>query len=94
LSEITFGPVSVHPQYQKKGVGSALIKESLARAKDLGFKAVVITGYPGVYRRFGFKCTKEYNLRVYGEFAIGCMALELQPGYLLNGVEGGGLFFS
>lgn len=63
MSTVTFGPVSVLPGRQGKGVGSALIKESLGRAKELGFKVVVIMGHPSYYHRFGFKASKYFNVK-------------------------------
>ncbi|MFZ1042253.1 MAG: N-acetyltransferase [Anaerolineales bacterium] len=49
------GPVSVLPSLQKQGIGSALIKEGLARMRGLGAKGCVLEGNPGYYQRFGFK---------------------------------------
>jgi putative acetyltransferase len=49
------GPVSVLPTFQKQGIGSALIKEGLARIRGLGAKGCVLEGNPDYYRRFGFK---------------------------------------
>lgn len=42
LETITFGPVTVHPAKQAQGIGSLLVKTSLAKAKQLGFKGVII----------------------------------------------------
>jgi predicted N-acetyltransferase YhbS len=52
---ITFGPVSVLPKYQQKGIGSALIRHTMALAAKKGYKAVVIYGNPRYYHRFGFQ---------------------------------------
>lgn len=51
---VTFGPLSVLPEFQNKGIGGALIKHSISKAKEMGFKAILIYGYPGYYKRFGF----------------------------------------
>lgn len=48
------GPVSVSPDQQGKGVGSALIKAGLEAAKKRGTKGVVLIGEPDYYSRFGF----------------------------------------
>ena len=48
------GPVSVLPSHQKMGVGSALIREGLARLKALGAKGCCLVGHPHYYPRFGF----------------------------------------
>lgn len=49
------GPVSVLPEYQRKGIGSALIQEGLSRLKTLNARGCCLVGYPDYYRRFGFK---------------------------------------
>jgi putative acetyltransferase len=49
------GPVSVLPGYQRRGIGSALIREGILRLKDLGARGCCLVGHPGYYRRFGFQ---------------------------------------
>lgn len=49
------GPVSVLPDYQRQGVGSALILEGLSRLKKLKAQGCCLVGHPGYYERFGFK---------------------------------------
>lgn len=49
------GPVSVRPDRQRAGIGSALIREGLDRLKKAGAKGCVLLGDPGYYRRFGFE---------------------------------------
>jgi putative acetyltransferase len=49
------GPVSVLPEYQRKGIGSALIEEGRARLKDLGARGCCLVGHPEYYKRFGFQ---------------------------------------
>lgn len=51
------GPVSVLPEYQRQGVGKALIQEGLARLKKLGGQGCCLVGHPDYYRKFGFKNT-------------------------------------
>jgi putative acetyltransferase len=48
------GPVSVLPEYQRKGIGSALVTEGLSRLKKLKAQGCCLVGYPGYYQRFGF----------------------------------------
>lgn len=48
------GPLSVLPQYQRRGIGTALIQEGLARLKQQGAKGCCLVGHPGYYRKFGF----------------------------------------
>ncbi len=40
------GPVSVSPEYQRKGVGKALIQEGLCRLKNLNAQGCCVVGHP------------------------------------------------
>jgi putative acetyltransferase len=51
----SLGPVSVHPEFQRKGIGKALIQEGLSRLKNLKAKGCCLVGHPQYYRQFGFK---------------------------------------
>lgn len=76
-------PVAVLPTYQRQGIGSLLIQHSLEECTRLGFKAVVVLGYPQYYPRFGFIPAKEKGLRC--EYTVpneAFMVLELESGAL------------
>ncbi|MBI5204162.1 MAG: N-acetyltransferase [Nitrospirae bacterium] len=49
------GPVSVLPEYQRQGIGKALIKEGLSRLKDMSAQGCCLVGHPDYYRKFGFR---------------------------------------
>ena len=49
------GPVSVHPDFQREGIGKALIQTGLLRLKNLKAKGCCLVGHPQYYRQFGFK---------------------------------------
>ncbi len=49
------GPVSVLPEYQRKGIGKALIREGLSRLKALDARGCCLVGHPEYYRKFGFE---------------------------------------
>jgi putative acetyltransferase len=51
------GPVSVLPEYQRQGIGGALIREGISRLKNLGARGCCLVGHPGYYGRFGFTNT-------------------------------------
>lgn len=86
-----FGPISVLPEYQHQGYGSALIRESLEKAKSLGCGAVAITGNPNYYHRFGFcdarTCGIFYAELPRSEETPFFMIAELQDGFL-TGITG------
>jgi len=49
------GPVSVVPARQAEGIGSALVREGIARLRRLGAQGCVVLGDPAYYGRFGFR---------------------------------------
>ncbi len=59
---LLFGPVSVLPSYQKKGYGDRLIRFTLEKAAAMGYPAVVITGSPDYYSKFGFEQAALYGI--------------------------------
>ena len=80
---ITFGPISVRPDMQGQGIGSALIRQTLALAAEMGFPGVVITGNPAYYSRFGFRPASGFGILYEdGSSFPALMAKELIPGGL------------
>ena len=76
-------PMAVSPEFQRKGIGSKLVRIGLEECRKLGVGAVVVLGHQEYYPRFGFK--------VSSTFGIGCefevpeevfMVKELMPSYL------------
>ena len=49
------GPISVSPEHQGKGIGSALMQAALQALRDQGAAGIMLVGDPGYYRRFGFR---------------------------------------
>lgn len=56
------GPVSVRPDRQRQGIGSALIDEGLRRLKGMGAEGCMLVGDPAYYERFGFHNVPELVL--------------------------------
>jgi len=85
---LTFGPVSVLPEYQNKGIGAKLINHTIQLSKEMGYKAIIIYGDPEYYKRFGFKVSKEYNItNMEGKYPAALLVLELFTN-ALNGING------
>ncbi|MDA3731083.1 N-acetyltransferase [Niameybacter massiliensis] len=61
---VAFGPLSVAPECQGKGVGGKLIEHSLEVATQLGYKVVFITGNPAYYHKFGFESASKYGIHL------------------------------
>ena len=78
---LTFGPVCIHPEYQRLGYGKRLMEYSFQQAVALGYDVIVIFGNPGNYVSRGFKSCKKYNICLEGDmFPAAMMVKELKPG--------------
>ena len=51
---LVLGPVSVEPEFQRRGVGSRLIRAGLRTIREDGAKGCVLLGDHRYYERFGF----------------------------------------
>jgi predicted N-acetyltransferase YhbS len=80
---LLLGPIAVHPDYRCRGLGRALVERSLADAKRLDHRAVLLVGDAPYYGRFGFSAELTEGLWLPGSYdADRFLALELQPGAL------------
>lgn len=80
---VTFGPVCILPEYQRKGYGKMLIEHSLDYAIQLGYDAVVIFGNPSNYVSRGFKSCSKYHISIEnGKYPLAMLVKELVPGTL------------
>jgi len=91
LPIVTFGPISIAPDFKRKGYGLALLRHALSKAKEMGFGAVFMEGNIDFYGKAGFVLASSMKVHYHAEpresevpYFLG---LELKEGYL-NGVEG------
>lgn len=81
LKSLALAPVGVRPDRQRRGIGRALIRAGLDRARAEGWEAVVVLGDPAYYPQFGFSAAQARHLEApYSGAAF--MALALQAGAL------------
>ncbi len=87
LRGLGLGPIAVLPEWQRKSIGSRLIRAGLELCRARGYDFIVLLGDPRYYSRFGFCPGRTFGLSSdYGngdEFQV----LELRPG-ALAGVHG------
>jgi putative acetyltransferase len=57
-------PLAVLPEYQRKGIGTQLMKMGISRIKEGGCPYIIVIGEPEYYTRFGFEQA--------GRFGISC----------------------
>lgn len=76
---LTLAPLAVLPEYQKQGVGAALIKEGHRIAKELGYQYSVVLGSERYYPRYGYIPAKQLGIKAPFEVASeNFMAIKLQ----------------
>ena len=77
---LALAPLSVTPQWQRRHIGSALVKEGHNRARKLGYGLCVVLGDYRYYRRFGYRPAAEFGIvpppGIDGRYY---MAIELNP---------------
>jgi len=85
---VTFGPISVLPEYQNRGIGKALLRRTIAEAKCLGYRAILFYGHPDYYPRVGFRRASEFGIvTAKGRSFDAFMAMPLYEG-ALDGITG------
>ena len=73
------GPVSVLPEFQRRGIGGALIREGLSRLKALGARGCCLVGHPAYYKRFGFENIRGLVLEGVPEEVFLALSLDGHP---------------
>lgn len=56
------GPIAVRPDWQRRGVGKALMHTVLGAADALGEPLVALVGDPDYYGRYGFQASTTYGI--------------------------------
>jgi len=80
---LLLGPLAVAPERQGDGVGGALMRVAIARARAAGHGAILLVGDPEYYVRFGFSAAATAVLAMPGAYEQRrLLALELAPGAL------------
>ena len=80
------GPLGVVPAWQRRGVGTELVRVGLEHLRALGLDGVVVLGDPRYYTRFGFQPASGYGLtpaQAWPREAF--QAIELRPSALGTG---------
>lgn len=85
---LALAPVSVHPDWQSRGIGGALIRAAHDTARQKGEGIVVLLGHRDYYPRFGYEQADRYRIKLpFPAPPENCMVMALYPG-ALEGVHG------
>jgi predicted N-acetyltransferase YhbS len=85
---LLLGPLAVHPDCRRRGLGAALMRRALRAAQEAGHAAVLLVGDASYYGRFGFTAEKTGALSMPGPYEPArLLALELVP-EALDGAHG------
>jgi putative acetyltransferase len=80
---MALAPMAVLPAWQRRGIGSALVRDGLAACRASGHDVVVVVGHPAFYPRFGFVRARPLGLTSAPPFPDEAfMVAELTPGAL------------
>ncbi len=55
IEGVGLGPMAVHPDYQRRGFGSALVEAGIKAMSDRSYPFVIVLGHADFYPRFGFE---------------------------------------
>ena len=55
--------MAVLPEYQRRGIGSQLVREGFKECQRIGYDIIIVIGHPAYYPRFGFVPAREKGLR-------------------------------
>ena len=61
-SIVMLAPVSVHADYLRQGVGTAMLTQGIERARQAGFKGITVEGNFRFYNRLGFRTSSELGI--------------------------------
>jgi predicted N-acetyltransferase YhbS len=85
---LAMAPIAVYPDFQRQGIGSKLIIYAHKKAKELGYRSVVVIGHQDYYPKFGYQLAHKFGLTFpFKVPEINCFAIELVKGGLA-GVQG------
>ncbi|MEM9916010.1 MAG: N-acetyltransferase [Planctomycetota bacterium] len=58
---VGLAPIAVHPDHQRRGIGSALVREAIRQGRANRVTALFVLGDPDFYGRFGFQPASQHG---------------------------------
>ena len=83
---IALGTLAVHPDNQRRGVGSQLVEAGIEACRQLGHRSIFVLGHRTYYPRFGFVPARPFGI-IYDDGRDSFQVVELTEG-ALSGLRG------
>lgn len=83
LKMVGLAPMAVPAAWQRRGIGSNLIRQGIVECKQKGYQAAVVLGHPSYYPKFGFTRADQFGIQC--EFEVPpevFMLMEFEPGVI------------
>ncbi len=88
LEGAALGPMAVHPDHQRKGIGSRLVRAGNERLREVGCPYIIVLGHAEYYPRFGFEPASAYGVACEWEVPDDVFMLLVLDEAKMRGVSG------
>ncbi|WP_300598836.1 N-acetyltransferase [Niabella sp.] len=63
FESLALAPIAVRSSFQRQGIGAALIRAGLHKAREIGYLSVIVLGHETYYPKFGFQPASRWNIQ-------------------------------
>ena len=88
---VMLAPVSVHADYFRQGIGTAMLMMGIEKVRELGYKGITVEGNYRFYNQVGFRTSSDYNIFPTGGYPMKeprCMMCQETYDGSLDGIHG------
>ena len=85
---LSLGPISVLPEYQRRGIGGRLIEHSRQQAREMPYRAILLYGDPDYYSRQDFVSAESLGIRTMDDMYAAALQVCVLHENALSGIAG------
>ncbi len=85
---LLLSPVAVKTELQRQHISKELIEHGLEKARELGYKAVIVEGNPMNYRSRGFRTSADYGITAHESVGLPAPECLMVQALVPGGLEG------